>query len=151
MSIAWPPEFDPATAPVHVVNRLSMTVPASLVWQRLIDARHWPLFYDNAANILIEGGGDRLGPGTVFRWRSFGVHLLTTVREFEPETRLAWLATSTGIRAWHAWEITPTETGCDVLTEETQHGLVARLGKLVYPARMHEQHQRWLEGLARPA
>ena len=53
-----------------------------------------------------------------------------------------------GIVAYHAWLITPTPGGCRVLTEETQKGLVARAGRLIFPGRMEQWHQRWLEGLA---
>jgi len=35
-----------------------------------------------------------------------------------------------------------------VLTEETQNGWLARLGKLLMPNRMAANHQLWLEGLS---
>ena len=62
--------------------------------------------------------------------------------------RIAWLATGVGVQAYHAWLITPTATGCTILTEETQHGLIARAGRLVFPNRMERWHQKWLEALA---
>ena len=71
--------------------------------------------------------------------------------EFEPQTRLAWDAHGLGLSAWHAWLLTPTATGTHVLTEETQSGWLARLGKTIYPTRMSKQHQLWLEGLSRQA
>ncbi len=95
----------------------------------------------------IEGGGSDLGDGVRFRWRTFGVGLDTQVREWVPNERIAWLATAVGIRAYHAWLIVPTGAGCRVITEETQHGIVARLGKLLFPKRMYDWHQKWLEGL----
>nr|WP_310524386.1 SRPBCC family protein [Polymorphobacter sp.] len=149
--IHWPPRFDPATAPVHVCNSLDIAAPPALVWDLLIHARAWPGFYANASNIVIEGDRAALGPATRFHWRSFGVNLTSTVEEFVPHHRIAWLAHGLGVEAYHAWLITPTATGCTVLTEETQYGLLARAGALLMPRRMHTQHQNWLEGLAREA
>ena len=38
-----------------------------------------------------------------------------------------------------------------MVTEETQQGLAARAGRLIFPGRMERWHQLWLEGLARVA
>lgn len=77
------------------------------------------------------------------------MNLRTQVTEFEPVQRIAWLAKGVGVEAYHAWLLTPTpEGGCRILTQETQWGWLARLGKLLMPSRMHSQHQLWLEGLA---
>ncbi len=79
--------------------------------------------------------------------RPCGVALRSAVEEFVPETRIAWLAEAAGVSAYHAWLITPTQGGCHV-PEETQHGVLARTGKLFFPSRMSDWHQRWLKGLA---
>ncbi len=136
--------------PVHVVNRIAAGVPAHLVWSRLIRAADWPAIYANAANVRVEGGGADLFDGARFTWRTFDVSLKSRVLDFTPETRIAWLATSPGVTAYHAWLITPTPTGCTILTEETQRGLVARAGRLLFPQRMEQWHQKWLEALAAP-
>lgn len=149
--IYWPQGFAPARSPVHVVNRLDMPAPAAAVWSKLIAASSWPLWYANSADVRIEGGGHELAARSRFKWRTFGFALDTVVQEFEPTQRIAWLATAPGIRAYHAWLITPHEGGCRVVTEETQHGAVARVGRLLFPGRMERWHQRWLEGLAKQA
>ena len=151
VSIRWPAKFEPNRSPVHVRNELTMTAPASAVWAVLIAAPQWPAWYANAHDVAIEGGTAELSKGARFTWKTFGVALRSTVEEFVPETRIAWLAEAFGVAAYHAWLITPTEGGCHVLTEETQHGVLARAGKLVFPSRMSDWHQRWLEGLARRA
>jgi hypothetical protein len=146
--IRWLKGYAPDEAPIHVVNTIDAAVPASLVWTRLIDAAGWPAIYANAQNVKVEGGGAELFDGARFTWKTFGVALKSRVLEFEPETRIAWLATSPGVKAYHAWLITPTATGCTILTEETQYGLIARAGRLLFPRRMEEWHQKWLEALA---
>jgi hypothetical protein len=59
----------------------------------------------------------------------------------------AWLTHALGVDAYHAWVLQPSTQGCHVLTEETQHGWITRLGKLFIPNRMGKFHQLWLEGL----
>lgn len=58
-----------------------------------------------------------------------------------------WDAHAFGLDVYHAWVLQPSNKGCHVLTEETQHGFIARLGGLFMPNRMYKYHQLWLEGL----
>jgi hypothetical protein len=150
--IRWPDRYAPRNSPVHVVNELTVAAPAEAVWKVLIRAADWPTYYANASKVAVEGGGPDLGAGARFTWKTFGVDLKTEVQEFEPCTRIAWLATAPLLEAYHAWLIEPLAGGgCRVVTEETQHGLVARAGRLIYPGRMEHWHQRWLERLAERA
>jgi hypothetical protein len=150
--IRWPERFDPRRAPVFVSNELSVPAPVQAVWQRLVRAPLWPTYYSNSADVVLDDGADALGEGTTFRWKTFGVKLRTRVTEFEPVQRIAWLAEGRGVEAYHAWLLTPTaDGGCHILTQETQYGWLARLGRVLMPHRMHRQHQRWLEGLAATA
>jgi uncharacterized protein YndB with AHSA1/START domain len=147
MSIVWPSRYEPGKPPIHVRNEIEIASSPDRVWDALIRAPLWPLWYANAANVVIEGGADTLSLGGRFRWRTFGVRIASTVMEFVPYERLAWDAHAAGVDAYHAWLIEPTTTGCHILTEETQYGVLARLSALVMPKRMATEHQRWLEGL----
>lgn len=147
--IRWPERFDPRRAPVFVSNQLTAAASAENVWSWLINAPLWPSDYSNSADVVLDGAAEQLSQATTFCWKTFGVKLRTHVAEFEPVQRIAWLAKARGIEACHAWLLTPTpDGGCHILTEETQYGWLARLGKVCLPHRMHRQHQRWLEGLA---
>lgn len=147
-AIIWPPRFAPANCPIHVRNEIEIAAPAEVAWAWLVRAERWPSWYANSADVrFLDGAPPDLAAGTRFRWRTFGVTITSTVREHEPPARLAWDAYSFGVEAYHAWLITPTAGGCRVLTEETQHGFLARLGALVMPNRMWRYHQVWLEGL----
>src|SRR5450432_102972 len=150
-AIRWPDRFLPDRAPVHVANTITVSAPPEAVWKVLIRAASWHEFYDNASRVVIEDGGPDLFEEARFTWRTFGVDLETQVQEFEPFERIAWLATAPMIEAYHAWLILPAPGGCRVITEETQQGLAARAGRLLFPGRMERQHQLWLEGLARVA
>ncbi len=146
-SIRWPDEFAPNRAPIHVRNELAISAPASIVWAWLIRARDWPSWYSNSHDVVLENEAADLAPGVTFRWRTFGVRLLSHVEEFVPPERLAWNARGLGVWVYHAWIVRPSATGCTVLTEETQYGFLARLGHLLMPNRMYRLHQLWLEAL----
>lgn len=145
--IRWPEEYAPERSHVHVKNELEMDVKPEVVWAWLVRAKLWPTWYSNSANVAIEGGGSDLSAGSSFRWKTFGVTLSSKVEEFLPVERLAWSARGMGINAYHAWLIEPTPSGCHVTTEETQIGLLPRLGKALRPNYMSQRHQEWLESL----
>jgi uncharacterized protein YndB with AHSA1/START domain len=133
---------------VHVRNELEMDSPPDAVWAWLIRAQLWPEWYPNAAHVrFLNGDPPDLSPTTRFSWRTFGVSVESTVLEFVPRERIAWSARGVGVDAYHAWVISPTPRGSHVLTEETQHGWLARAGSFVMPSRMHRYHQIWLERL----
>jgi hypothetical protein len=143
MPIRWPERYHPDRTGVFVTNSLTVTVAPEILWAWMIRATLWPTWYSNSSNVVIEGGGQELSLGARFRWKTFGVSLVSVVEEFVPCERLAWSARGTGVDAYHAWLFEPGS----ILTEETQNGVLARLGALVMPNRMHRYHQMWLENL----
>lgn len=150
--IRWPPRFHPDVCPVHVRNELAMPASPDVVWAWLIRAANWPTWYRNAARVRFQSGpGPDLAEGVRFRWTTFGVRIVSTVREFVPGERIGWDGRAPGIDVYHAWLIEKTANGCRVLTEETQHGWLARLGHWAMPARMERMHQVWLESLREQA
>jgi len=146
--IRWPHQFEPARSPIFVRNELNIAAPPEAVWAWLVRATAWPSYYANSANVKLAGGGEELTLQQQFTWRTFGINLRSVVEELVPGERLAWTARGLGVWAYHAWLLEPTPGGCKVITEETQHGLLARLGSLVLPGRMHRGHQAWLVALA---
>ena len=152
LEVRWPEHYRPHNCPVHVRNELDMDAAPERVWAWLIRASLWPTWYVNSANVtILDGSGPDLQKGTRFRWKTFGVTITSTVIEYVTGERIAWDAHAFGIDAYHAWVLQPSARGCHVLTEETQHGWLARLGKLFMPNRMYTFHQLWLEGLAAKA
>lgn len=149
--INWPEEFRPDQSAVHVRNELEIAAPASTVWSWLIHAHLWPTYYNNSHNVvfLTDKESTILRENTRFTWRTFDVNLVSQVREYVENERISWDARGLlGLYVYHAWLIVPKDDEhCLVITEETQHGLPARLGKFFCPSRMHTQHQHWLEQL----
>jgi uncharacterized protein YndB with AHSA1/START domain len=148
IGIQWPSEFQPEAAPVSVKNEIEIVAPPEKVWACLIRAAEWPDWYGNAKRVRFRRGSPPdLALGTRFRWWTFQVPIRSEVREFTPYRRLAWDAVGPGIRAYHAWLLTPTPKGCHVLTEEIQHGWGAQLSAFFRPNSMFEGHRQWLESL----
>ena len=145
--LSWPEKYTPKKTAVHIHNELEMDSPPERVWAWLSLADVWPTWFSGARDVRIQGGGRELQAGSVFRWRTSGVNILSTVEEFVPCERLAWSAHAMGIDAYHAWLIERTTSGCRVVTEENQNGWLARLGHAARPNSMNRLHQAWLEGL----
>ena len=95
----------------------------------------------------IDGGSPDLAAGVRFRWKTFGVSLVSKVEEFEFPERLAWTGRAFGVDVYRAWLISGHSDGCHVLTEESQYGFLARLDHALRARRMGSFHQVWLESL----
>jgi len=152
VEIQWPDHYRPDNCPVHVHNHLDMAASPENVWAWLTCASLWPSWYVNSANVnILEGTEPYLEKGTRFRWKTFGITINSTVVEYVPNECIAWTAHTFGLDVYHVWVLRPSSRGCSVVTEETQHGWLARLANLLMPNRMSQFHQLWLEGLAKKA
>jgi uncharacterized protein YndB with AHSA1/START domain len=151
MPINWPERYAPGRVAVQVSNDISIDAAPSAVWAWLIRAALWPSWYPNSSNVRIAGGADDFSPGARFRWRTFGVPVRSTVREFVLNERIAWDGSGLLLDVYHAWLIEPRLGGCRVLTEENQNGLAARAQALLMPGRMHTGHDLWLARLKQRA
>jgi hypothetical protein len=148
--IRWPVRYEPANTKVFVSNELVIPAPPEVIWAWLIRAVRWPEWYPNASDVrLPEGAGPDLAQAMQFRWRTFGVRIVSNVNEFEPYTRVAWDGHATGLDVYHAWVIEPHGPRESlVLTQESQNGWLARISNAVMPNRMSHYHQIWLERLS---
>ena len=150
--IRWPERYHPDRTPVHVSNEIVSPAPAEALWAWLVRAAQWPRWYENSSKVeFLEGAGPDLAAGTLFRWRTFGITITSRVVEFVPRERIAWDARGIGVDAYHAWLLEPRAGGCRILTEETQHGWLARASSRLMPRRMGKYHQRWIEALSQKA
>ena len=147
MPIHWPDRYAPAATAVHVSNAIAIAAPPQAVWGVLLRAVDWPDWYPNSANVRIAGGDTELAQGRSFKWKTFGIPVASTVREFVAPERLAWDGGGPLMDVYHAWLIEPRGAGSWVLTQENQNGLAARAQALLAPHRMHKGHQLWLERL----
>jgi hypothetical protein len=146
--IHWPEGFSPKQTDAFVHNQIFINAPAKVIWSNLVNAKDWPSWYSNSADVQITNAGeDRLGPKSQFKWKTFGFPVSSRVNEFVPETRLGWFGDGTGIHAYHTWLIIEKSNGCEVITEETQNGPSAIAFNLNQPRAMYDAHDWWLAAL----
>jgi hypothetical protein len=145
----WPEDIHPARSPIHTHNALDIAAPVERVWAVLLRAADWHEFYANCKDLRFEGEpGPSLGAGSIFTWRTFGLRVRTTVTHFEAQRILAWRGDTWYGRGCHLWALAPTQTGCRLITEEVQAGLVPWLGRFFLRRGLHKWHDRWLAGIA---
>ncbi|MEZ5922741.1 MAG: SRPBCC family protein [Parvularculaceae bacterium] len=150
--ISWPHRFHPDVAPIHVRNEIEIAARPEIVFAWLIKAPLWPDWYPNASNVrLKDPNASTLSLDTEFRWKTFGVSIVSRVLEFVPGERIAWDGRAFGVDVYHAWLIRPSAKGAYVVTEESQYGIFARAAAALWPDRMHDFHQIWLERLSEKA
>ena len=69
---------------------------------------------------------------------------------FEPDAAIEWDGTGpAGILAYHTWRIAFDGHESHVVTEETQTGVLPRLGRPFLTGNLKRGHQIWVEGLKR--
>jgi hypothetical protein len=153
--INWPVDLRPENSPVYTYNELVIPAEPRLVWAWLVRAEWWPRWYPHwkAVKILSPPGPD-LAAGTVFVatapiLKIFSVKIKTSVQDFAPGERLAWRGKAFGTHGYHAWIIESQGSGCKVITEETQRGLLVSLTRSATRREILDRHQTWLEGLAK--
>jgi len=146
--IHWPEGFSPKQTDAFVHNQIFIDAPAKVIWSNLVNAKDWPTWYSNSADVQITNSDEgRLGPTSQFTWKTFGFPVNSRVNEFVPNTRLGWFGDGTGIHAYHTWLIIEKSNGCEVVTEETQNGPSAVAFNLDQPRAMYDAHDWWLAAL----
>ncbi|GAA3543433.1 SRPBCC domain-containing protein [Amycolatopsis ultiminotia] len=152
--INWPEDMVPSRSPIHFTNELEVPATPEKIWSLLVDPAAWPSFYPGVEYVKLLGGHTTFGSGTQFETNLAGQDVFAAVQEFEPVTRIAWGGhpkASTESRAYHAWIITPTPTGCHLWTEETMQGpLWLELAKPA-PDVFWRTHEKLLADLAEVA
>ncbi|MGI4865175.1 MAG: SRPBCC family protein [Janthinobacterium lividum] len=154
--VNWPENYAPQTSAIYALNDIDVQAPPEVVWKLLVEAENWAGYFPAENQVKLLSGEPELALGTKWSRVTVGFPMSLVVMEFEPFRRLAWSTTvdgdETGSSAYHGWVITPTETGCHVLTEETQQGpfFLEELGRK-NPGALYRYHQEWVECLARAA
>jgi hypothetical protein len=154
----WPDRFQ--TCAVLADNQLRIRrTSCAQVAGALLDARQWPTWYANAADVRL--GEDALRAGARFLFTTFGSAQTCAVVEATP-TRVSWTCENTcflglcGGDIHHRWNCTEADDGALVSTQECQVGpaIQAAVGLLPGAAgttmkdTMQRGHQVWLESLA---
>lgn len=147
--IRWPAGFTPPEADVFVHNEMVVHAPAAVIWENLIDAKQWPAWYANSADVqLLDPAQDKLAAGSRFAWKTFNQPVESTVAEFTPGWVLAWYGQGKTAQGYHVWLIVEQTGGnCLVVTEETQKGPGAIKRGVEQPRAQYDAHDWWLSAL----
>jgi len=139
------------TTPVYTFNELIIAAPIDTVWAWLIRAPLWSSFYSNCSALqIIEGTSQEvLALGTKFTWTTSHIAVTTVVTEFEEKKKLSWRGEAMVGEGYHSWFLEEIDSNqCHVITEEVQKGMLPFVGQYFLNKSLHENHQKWLEGLA---
>lgn len=106
-------------APARSTREIRIEAPCEAVWALIVDVEHWPRWNRPVSRVHLEGP---FAPGAVFRWKSGGSSLVSTIQEVVPPTRVVWTGVSLGIAGVHVWELRADGTGTVVRTSESFNG-----------------------------
>jgi len=150
--IHWPDRYDPRQSTFFVHNEIEIQASPRVIWNILVDAESWPLWYEGAKEVKIKDASSRLlSADSDFTWKTMGMSWVSQVKEFVPYQRLATESRKSVIQGYHAWLIVPNGTGCKVITDESFRGPLGRLQGTFIPNKLHRLHQMFLEELKKKA
>jgi hypothetical protein len=150
--ISWPTGHEPASSRVFAQNSVDVEATPETVWRLLVDCVQWPSWYEHCSDVSILRGGPILGPGSQFKFKTIGFFFEPVVATFNPYRELSWWAKGpAGTSGAHAWLIEKTPSGCRVITEEAQKGLLLALVGGRTRRRLLAAHETWLRSLKRLA
>jgi uncharacterized protein YndB with AHSA1/START domain len=151
-AINWPARYLPEDAAFFVHNEIEIAAAPEDVWAELIEAEGWPGWYEGASGVKVEGSeGGRLRPGASFAWRTMDLDFVSVITEFDPPKRLSWESRKWAIQGYHAWLLIPTAGGTRLVTDESQHGVLAVLQGIFIPNKLGRLHDVWLAEIKKRA
>lgn len=143
--INWPEEYTPEDATFYVHNKLLIDALAEKVWDELIQAETWPAWYEGAFNVdVINNDSGLLEADSVFTWKTMGLNFTSEITEFERPYRLSRVSERNFIKGYHAWLLVSQGDKTLLVTDESQHGLLAVLQGIFQPHKLHGLHDIWL-------
>jgi hypothetical protein len=143
--IHWPKGFDPKEADLFAHNEIVVHAECGTTFAILADAESWPSWYSNSKDVKVLNTPDhKLRKNTRLSWETFGFHIDSRVREFEPDSRMGWFGDGNGVHAYHTFYLEKTSEGCHIITEEVVKGPGAIQFREEQPSAMHNGHQLWL-------
>jgi Polyketide cyclase / dehydrase and lipid transport len=121
------------------------------VWDLLTDVERWPSWYRACRWVRVESTGN--GAALTFQWKAHPVELRSTVVAAERPHSFAFTADGLGVHAERKFTLRPTPDGTStvVVSDETQVGLLPRLGRVFVAPRLRAANQAMFEDLARAA
>lgn len=124
--------------------QIAINAPAARVWSLLTAVEAWPQWNKAVESAKIDGAFD---VGAVFRWKSQGFNVTSTLVAVDAPHRIIWSGEAFGTKARHEWEIVPTEQGVIVKTSETFDGWLPKLMPQTMQEKLEQTLPAWLAAL----
>lgn len=108
-------------APAIADGEIRIEAPPEIVWEVLADLAAWPTWNHDVRSVTLEGPVEA---GTVFRWKSGGASLVSTLQAVDAPHEIAWTGVTMRIRAVHVFRLSPADGGTSVRSEESWRGVI---------------------------
>lgn len=131
-------------APVKATREVRILSDAETVWRVLMDIDDWPAWNKAVSRAHLEGP---VAPGTIFRWKSKGSSIVSTLGEVDPPRKVGWTGQTLGTEAVHVWQITPVEAGVVVRTSESFDGWLVRHLQRMFQRMLEQALEETLDAL----
>lgn len=135
-------------APLVSQKELVIHASPDVVWKIHTAINDWPQWQSGIAMAKMEGS---LAAGSIFKWKSGGLTITSTIQSVEPVQRIGWTGKALGTRASHVWMFKAHDDGTIVTTEESMEGWLVSILKLAMPNFLEKSLDSWLQDLKRAA
>ena len=135
-------------APLSTRKEIFIQAPPEIVWKIHTDINGWSQWHPGITMARLDGP---LAAGSVFRWKSGGFTLTSTIQVVEPDRRIGWIGKGLGSKAIHIWMLEAHNDGTQLITEESMEGWLVRLLKGMMHKTLKESLDTWLQSLKKQA
>jgi uncharacterized protein YndB with AHSA1/START domain len=135
-------------APLSTHKEVLIQAPPEVVWNIQTNINAWSQWQPTISAAKLE---KEPAVGSTFTWKTGGITITSTIREVEPQRRIAWTGKGLGTEARHIWILKPEATGTRVITEESMEGWLVQIMKLFMPKFLDDSLDTWLLNLKRKA
>ena len=133
-------------APAIAESEIAIHAPLETVWRIQTDIDRWAEWNSKVQRSKLEGP---FAVGSVFRWKSGGASIVSTLQEIEPMRRIAWTGEAMGARASHVWSFERRGDLVIVATRESFAGWWPRLFPGLTRLMLSTVLRAWLQSLKR--
>ena len=109
---------DPA-APRQSTQQISINAPPDKIWALLTNVQAWPSW---DSSIPSTSTPPDVQDGTLFSYNTDGMSIHAAIREFVPDTALAWTGDVLNYHAIQTWTLAPQPDGTTLVTTSESAG-----------------------------
>ncbi|MBV2150128.1 SRPBCC family protein [Sphingobium sp. AS12] len=135
-------------APAVAEAEIAIRAPLETVWRIQTDIDSWSQWNPKIQRARLGGP---FAVDSVFKWKSGGASIVSTLREIEPMRRIAWTGKAMRARARHIWDFEPRGDVVLVRTQESFDGWWPRLLPGLTRRMLDSILRAWLQSLKQRA